>query len=210
MLDRTLLVAACLAAMLAALPATAACPVPVYGPQGTDEITDWYAKYMLPLAKSPNAARPGKSEIGELISKANALHRRSISDPLYFEPLVQKISAQYANDGDFRGLNTEVAEKLVGANSADGLDFSTLCIDTRRDRFPDDTFAVTLTGVNSDNCQHAVTRGLVFSNTLVNGSATGECRPDHIYRQSFFSAVSAGTNTITFVCNKTAGGCMRH
>ena len=203
---RALLQAALLIGCTYALSAAAECSVPVYAPQGNDQITDWYRRYVAPLTNAPAAPPPAKGEIEALITKFNTTHRRGISDPLLFEPLIQQISSRYANEGDFHGLNTAVAEKIGGAST----DFSALCIDTRRDRFPDDTFAITMTAVNADNCQHVVTRGLVFTATLVNGSAAGVCRPDQIYRPTFFTAVAAGTNTITFVCTKAAGGCARN
>ena len=193
--------------------ATAECPVPVYAPQAAEQITDWYAKYVAPLRALtgiPESTPPGKEMIEALVDRMTGFHRRGVSDPLFFEPLVQKIAASYARAGDFKGLTSAVAEKLYRSGAGTDLDFSALCIDTRRDRFPDDTFAITLFGVNYDNCQHVFTHGLVFTGALVNGNANGECRPDYAFYRMIFIPVSAGTNSVTFICIKDAGGCLRH
>ncbi len=89
------------------------------------------------------------------------------------------------------------------------LDFSLLCINARTVRAPDDAFAITLFGVPIDDCQHVGLRGLVFTETLVNGSTNGQCRPDQLYFRMFALPLAAGTNDITFVCRKAPGGCAR-
>jgi hypothetical protein len=52
-------------------------------------------------------------------------------------------------------------------------------------------------------------RGLVFTETLVNGATKAECHPDHVYYKSFIVPIAAGTNVVTFVCGKDANGCAR-
>jgi hypothetical protein len=203
---RILIQAALLSLIAHAVCAAADCAPPANAAQGNDTLTDWYAKYIAPLRGLPDATPPSRAEIESLIEKFEPYHRRGVSDPLFFESLVQQITASFTNTGDFKGLTTAAAEKLYRGNSGTSLDFSMLCIDVRRGRFADDTFAITLFGVSHNNCQHASLRGLVFSSTLVNGSSNGACRPDHSYRRLLVPVV-AGTNSITFVCNKDALGC---
>jgi hypothetical protein len=192
--------------------AASECPIPAFAPK-SDLITDWYEKYLNPLKAAgglPAMPTPAKAEIEALVANLESSHRRSITDSLMFERLVQQISVHYANDGDFRGLNTASAEKIYKTSSGPALDFSILCIDTRRGRFPDDTFAISIGGVNNENCRRASgLRGLIFSETLVNGATKAECRADHVYYRSLIIPVAAGTNVITFVCNKDANGCAR-
>jgi hypothetical protein len=186
------------------------CPASITPPKAPDQIVDWYDKYIGPsraLTGLPEIPRPTRSVVEALIEKTAAFHRRGVSDPLFFESLVQQIAASYANDGDFKGLTSAAAQKIYRAGSGSDLDFSALCIDTRRSRFPEDTFAITLFGVNFDNCQHVTGRGLIFTSTMINGSANGECRPDHNFFRMLIVPVFAGTNTVTFVCSKDVGGC---
>lgn len=213
MLTRAVFLAALLALGNSVVLAAPACPIPAYAPRTTSQITDWYEKYISPsraIGGLPAGPRPAKAQVEALVENLDAIHLRSISDPLMFEPLVQQIAAHYANDGDFKGLNSASAEKIYKSESGPKLDFSALCIDVRRGRFPDDTFAISLFGVNNYNCQRATgLRGLVFTDTLVNGATKAECRPDDTYFRSLIVPVTAGTNVITFVCSKEASGCAR-
>jgi hypothetical protein len=189
------------------------CPIAAYAPKATPQITDWYEKYISPsraIGGLPAGPRLTRAQVEALVELLDAIHLHNISDPLAFEPLVQQIAAHYAKDGDFKGLNSASAEKIYKPETGSKLDFSTLCIDVRRSRFPDDTFAISLFGVNNYNCQRvAGMRGLVFTDTLVNGAAKAECRPNDTYFRSLIIPVSAGTNVITFVCSKDANGCAR-
>jgi hypothetical protein len=188
------------------------CPVPAYAPRGNDQITDWYDKYIKParaFAGLPDSPRPTQEQIETLIETLEAFHHRGISDPLFFEPLVQQISLQFEAMPSFKGFSAAAAEKLYKSGSGAKLDFSALCIDTRSVSFPDDTFAVSLFGVNNDDCRHASLRGLVFTESLINGAANAKCNPDHIYYKNLIFRIEAGTNVVTFVCRKDANGCLR-
>jgi hypothetical protein len=198
--------------LLASAPALAApeCPLSVVPATAPADVVDWYDKYVAhsrTLAGVPDTPRPTRSQVEEFIEGVRTFHRRAVADSLLFEPLVQQIAAHHANAGDFLGLNARAAAKIYRAGSGPGLDFSALCIDTRRGRFPDDQYTITLFGVNFDNCRHVTVRGLVFTNTLINGNPNGECRPDHTFYRMLVVPVFAGTNHITFVCNKDVGGC---
>jgi hypothetical protein len=188
------------------------CPVSVIPSKAPIQIVDWYDQFILPLrtlAGAPDATRPSKEQVEGMVEKMDGFHRRGVTNPLMFEALVQQISAKYVNDGDFRGLASPVAEKIYKPGSGPELDFSAMCTDTRRTTFPDDTFAITLFGVNQHNCSRYSLRGLVFTSTLTNGAVNGECRPDYIFYRMLIVPVNAGTNTITLVCSKAAGGCLR-
>jgi hypothetical protein len=189
------------------------CPVPAYAPKGNDQITDWYDKYIKPArayAALTDSARPTEEQIETLVEKLEAFHHRSIGDPLFFEPLVQQISLQFEGLPSFKGFSSTAAEKLYKRGSGSSLDFSMFCIDTRSTSSSDDTFAISLFGVNSEDCGHASLRGLVFTDSLINGAANAQCRPDHIYYKNLIFRITAGTNVITFVCRKDAHGCLRH
>lgn len=202
-----------LAVLLAAGIHTAAaadCPLPAYAPPAPENIVDWYVKFIEParvFAGAPVEPRPAKNVIEAMVGALEGFHRSSALEPLFFEPFIRQISASYAGAGDFKGLNTATAEKLNRSGAGSNMDFSTLCVDTRRERYPDDTFALTLYGVNNYNCSHVSLRGLVFTSTLINGTMNGACRPDYPFFRMLFVPVLAGTNTITFVCNKDTGGC---
>lgn len=200
-----------LAAWLAAPPAAALCPTVDFSRPPPTNIVEWYAQVIEPARAYAGFAvepRPGGSAIEATVDARDGFHRRSILDPLHFEPLVRRLAAAHADAGDFKGLDTRAAERLYRGESGHPLDFGALCIDTRRTRFPDDTLAITLTGVNLYNCKHVTLRGLVFSATLVNGAANGECRDDlQFYRMLFMPAARVGTNSVTFICTKDAGGC---
>ena len=192
-------------------PAAALCPNVELKAPPPETIVDWYAMVIEPTrayAGFPVTPRPAKNVIEAMVDSLDSFHRRSILDPLYFEPLVRRLVAAHANVGDFKGLDTRTAENLYRGDTGGAVDFGALCIDTRRARFPDDTFAITLTGVNNYNCTHVTLRGLVFSNILINGAANGECRADLPYFRMLFMPVAlSGTNTVTFLCTKDAGGC---
>ena len=213
MLIRVIFLAALLALGNPVALAAPECPVPAFAPKTGDQITDWYEKYIAAPRVAgglPSNPPPAKADVETLVDNLEAFHRSSISDTLMFERLVQLISAHNANDGDYKGLNTASAEKLYKSGSGPALDFSTLCIDTRRGKYPDDTFTISLLGVTQYNCRHATSlRGLVFSETLINGATKAECRPDHVYYKKLIILVIAGTNVVTFVCRKDANGCSR-
>lgn len=186
------------------------CPVPAYAPRTTDRITDWYDLYLKPYRLSAGIAEGpslGMEQIEALLEKLETFHRRSSRDSLFFEALAQQIAASYARASDFKGLDTLAAGKIY--KPGPDLDFSTVCIDTQTTRSPDDTFAVTLFGMTSYDCRHIGLRGLVFTETLINGVVNGECRPDHVYYKRLIFPVNAGTNTVTFLCRKDSAGCLR-
>jgi hypothetical protein len=109
----------------------------------------------------------------------------------------------------FNGIDAAAAEKIYKTGIGQKFDFSLLCINARSVRAPDDAFGITLFGVTADDCQHVGLRGLVFTETLVNGSANGQCRPDQTFYKMYIFPLPAGTNDITFVCRKERGGCAR-
>ncbi len=188
------------------------CPVAAYAPKATNQIADWYEKFIAPSRAAgllPAGPQPSSDQIEDTVDKLEAFHHRSVTEPLFFEALVQQISANFGKAANFRTLNSAAAEKIYQPGSGAGMDFSALCIDTRTARFPDDTFTITLFGVNSAACQRvgAGLRGLVFTATRINGAGNAECRPDHIYYKHLIVPVRAGTNFITFLCSKDAGGC---
>lgn len=188
------------------------CPVPAYASRGNDQIADWYDKFIRParaFAGLPDSPRPTEEQIEALVEKLEAFHHRSIGDPLFFEPLVQQITLQFEAMPSFKGFSSAAAEKLYKSGSGSSLDFSALCIDTRSVSVSDDTFAISLFGVNNDDCRHASLRGLVFTDSLVNGAANAQCHPDHIYYKNLIFRITAGTNVVTFVCRKDANGCLR-
>lgn len=193
--------------------AAPACPVPAYAPRSDGQIADWYDNYISPAAAFAglaDSARPSAEQIESLVEKLAAFHRRSIRDPLFFEPLVQQISMHFESMPSFKGFNSAAAEKLSRSGPGSNVDFSALCIDTRSTRSPDDTFALSLSGVNRDDCRRASLRGLVFTGSLINGDANGQCRADHVYHKNLIFRIAAGTNVVTFVCTKEANGCLRH
>lgn len=191
-------------------PAGATCPVPPYAPRATSDIKDWYNAYVRPFAAAGVTADSLTMEqFDALVAKQGAFNRRSTRDPLFFEALVQQVAQHYTRAPDFKGLDRETVKKLYRSGSGPDLDFSMACVDTRNTGAPDDTFAVTLFGITNDDCQHIGLRGLVFSDTLVNGTANGQCRPDHVYYHMLIFAINAGTNTVTYVCRKESNGCAR-
>ncbi|MBI2289389.1 MAG: hypothetical protein HYU73_03430, partial [Betaproteobacteria bacterium] len=166
------------------------CPVPAYTPRTTDQITDWYDRYLKPYRLSagiPEGPSLTVGQIDALTEKLETFHRRSSRDSLFFEALAQQIVASYARSPDFKGLDTPAAGKIY--RPGPDLDFSLMCIDTKTARSPDDTFAVTLFGMTSYDCQ--------------------QCRPDHVYYRRLIIPVTAGTNAVTYLCRKDSGGCLR-
>ena len=174
-----------------------------------DQIVDWYDVYVRPFRNLPAPASLSKGQIETLVGELASLHRPAVLDPLYFEPLVQQIAARYADVSSLRGIDASTAEKTYKSGSGTRYDFSLLCIDPKSVRSPDDAFAITLFGVTVDDCQHVGLRGLVFTETWVNGSVNGQCRPDNTYYRMLVIPVVAGTNSITFLCRKDTGGCAR-
>ena len=188
------------------------CPVPAYAPRSSDKILDWYDAFLRPfrvVAGVRDSPSLSAAQISVQIDKLVTYHRNSLRNSIFFEALTQQIAVEYARSLDFKGLDTQRASKIYQRGSGPDLDFSVMCIDTRTGRSPDDTFAVTLFGMISNDCQHVGLRGLVFSDTLINGATNGECRPDHIYYHRIIFPVMAGTNAVTFLCRKDVGGCLR-
>ncbi len=188
------------------------CPVPAYAPRSTDKIMDWYDAFLRPFRAAAGIQdNPSMSteQIQAQLEKLGTYHRNSLRNSLFFEVLTQQVSVEYARSPDFRGLDTQVARKIYQRGSGPDLDFSVMCIDTRTSRASDDTFAITLFGMTRNDCQHVGLRGLVFSDTLVNGAMNGECRADHIYYNRIIFPMTAGTNAVTFLCRKDVNGCSR-
>jgi hypothetical protein len=210
-LMRALFVALACACWHAPLHAAPACaPVPAAEHKKSAEpIVDWYENFARPY-RIPSAAAPlAKSQVEAYIDEAAPVHRRAVLDPLFFESLVQQIASGYARMSDFRGIDSAAAEKIYKSGIGEKVDFSLLCISAKTVRTPDDAFGITLFGVVYDDCQHIGLRGLVFTATLVNGSANGRCLPDQKYAKMFIVPVHAGVNEITFVCGKDRSGCAR-
>ena len=172
-----------------------------------DQIVDWYDLYIRPWRTVSAPATVNKAQVEALTEEMGALHRRAVLDPLYFEPLAQQILARYADASSFRGIDAAAAGKIYKPGAGARLDFSLLCIDAKTVRTPEDSFAITLFGVTADDCQHVGLRGLVFTDTWVNGSVNGQCRPDQVYYRMWVLPVPAGLNSITFICRKEQGGC---
>jgi hypothetical protein len=209
---RMLLAVALLAGISPAVHAGPDCTAPPDQRKSTEPMVDWYDNYIRPYRSLPgNAgeARLGKSQVEAFIEEIRPFHRGAVLDPLYFEVFAQLISDGYQGSAGFKGIDAAAAEKIYNAATRQRLDFSLLCINARTVRTPDDAFAITLFGVPIDDCQHIGLRGLVFTEILVNGSTSGQCRPDQPYFRLFALPQAAGTNFITFVCRKSQGGCVR-
>jgi hypothetical protein len=174
-----------------------------------EQIVDWYEVFVKPYRPESAPASLTKAQVEALVEEMGAFHRRAVLDPLFFEALAQQILARYAGVASFRGIDASAAAKVYKSGAATQLDFSLLCIDAKSVRTADDAFAITVFGVKADDCQHVGLRGLVFTDTWVNGSANGQCRPDQIYYRSWVIPVNAGTNAVTFVCRKDVGNCAR-
>ncbi len=202
-------VAPCAAAAAAAAGGT--CPNPAYAPRGAPDLATWHDVYVRPFrAFAGTAENPSTpDQLADLVETQRAFNRRSTRDTLFFEAWVQQIAQHYARAPDFSGIDMQAARKVYRQGSGPELDFSLLCIDSRTIGARDDAFALTLFGVVYDDCRHVGLRGLVFTDTLINGAANGQCRPDHVYYRNIFFPINAGTNTVTFVCRKDSGGCYR-
>ena len=188
------------------------CPVPPYSARAAGQLTDWYDSYLKPfrtLAGVDEASRPSAEQIGALLEKQLGFNRRGLRDPLYFEALTQAIAQHYARAPDFKGIDLQTARKIYRPGSGPDVDFSMICIDARTVAAPADAFGITLFGVILDECERIGLRGLVFTDTLVNGAANGQCRPDHVYYKMLVVPINAGTNTVTFLCRKDTTGCFR-
>jgi hypothetical protein len=180
--------------------------------KSAEPLVDWYDNYVRPYRSMPggaDTARLTKSQVEDFIEFSERFNRRAVLDPLIFESFVQQIMDSYARAPDFKGIDTATAEKIYKPGNGEKLDFSLFCISSKSIRTPDDSFAITVFGVVTDDCQHMGLRGLVFTAALVNGSANGQCRPDQKYAKMLIVPVHAGTNEITFVCGKDFGGCAR-
>jgi len=193
------------------IPAAPNCPVPAYAAKTSGQMAEWYEKYV-----NPFKAIAGKTDgpltndqIEALKEGMDAFHHNVVGDPLFLEALVQQIAVSHARSPNFKGLDSSAAERIYKPGSGPNLDFSAMCIETRSTQSPDDSFAITLFGVNNSNCQHAGLRGLVFTESLINGGTSGECRPDYVSYKKLIFPVNLGTNTITFLCVKATNGCSR-
>jgi hypothetical protein len=194
------------------IPAAPNCPVPAYAPKTSVQLAEWYEKYVNPfkaVAGKTDGQRLTDDQIEARKEGMDAFHHSIFGEPLFFEALVQQIAVNHARSPDFKGLDSVAAERIYKPGSGPILDFSAMCIESRSTQFPDDSFAITLFGVNNSNCQHASLRGLVFTETLINGGASGECRPDHVAYKRLIFPVNLGANAITFVCVKDVNGCSR-
>lgn len=174
-----------------------------------EQIVDWYDVYVKPYLMPPVAEKPDKAKVEALVSEMSSMHRPAVLDPLYFEPLVRQLSGRYATARNFGGIDASVAEKAYAGNTETRYEFSLLCIAPKSVQSPDDAYTITLFGVTLDDCQHVGLRGLVFTETWVNGSGNGQCRPNQIYFRMLIVPVVAGTNSITFLCRKDTAGCAR-
>jgi hypothetical protein len=206
------LAAAALCLGSACLHAATACPNPPETPKAFGHISAWYDAYVKPflvLGGIPESHTLTPEAIEGLIRRQNAYNQVSLRDSLYFEPLVRSMTRHYAKASDFSGLDRETAAKIHRAEAGETLDFSLLCIDTRTTAARDEAFAITLFAVNEAECNRIGLRGLVFTDTLVNGVAGGRCRPDHVYYRMLFLKIEAGTNTVTLVCRKESNACVR-
>ena len=178
--------------------------------KSNEPLVDWYDNYVRPyrtMPGGPGTTRPTVKQVEDFIELSAPFNRRAVLDPFIFESFVQQVMAGYARAPGFNGIDTAAAEKLYKAGTGEKLDFSLFCISAKSLHAPDDAFAITVFGVVVDDCQHMGLRGLVFTAILVNGSASGQCKPDQKYAKMLIVPVHAGTNDITFICGKDQGGC---
>jgi hypothetical protein len=209
---RILLAVVALSGWSSVLQAAPDCTPSTVPAKSAEPLVDWYDTYIRPYRTMPGNSgelRLNKTQVEGFIEEMKPFHRSAVLDPLFFEALAQQISASYARAASFKGINTAAAEKIYKSGTGQALEFSLLCINARTVRAPDDAFGITLFGVPADDCQHVGLRGLVFTDTLVNGRTGGQCRPDQVFYKLFSLPLPAGTNDITFVCRKEAGGCAR-
>ena len=188
------------------------CPLPAYAPRSSDQIAEWYDRYVKPFRAAAGEAEgppPTLEQAVALIDKLHGYHLSAVRESLFFEAFVQQIQAYYANSSSFKGLNVATARKIYRRGSGADLDFSLMCIDTRTVQRPDDAFGITIYAMTEMDCDHAGLSGLVFSDTLVNGAIDGKCRPDLLYFRRIVVPVNGGTNVVTYLCRKGDGGCLR-
>ena len=210
---RVFLLAALLMGYHAATAAAPACTGAAEVRKSSGEpIVDWYDTYIRPYRYLPAdqaAQRLTKAQVETFIDTLGNFNRRASLDQFVLESLANQVMTSYARAPDFKGIDNAAVEKLYRSDSGQKLDFSLFCVSPRTLRTPDDAFAVTLFGVIADDCQHIGLRGLVFTYALVNGSPTGQCKPDQFFTKMFVLPVMAGTNEVTFICGKDTGGCSR-
>jgi hypothetical protein len=173
-------------------------------------LVDWYDNFIRPYRYLPaNEAMPKstKAEVEAFMDRLAPFNRRASLDQLELEHLVRQVMASYAKAPDFSNIDNAAVEKLYKSDSGDKVDFSLFCISPRTLNTPNDAFGVTLFGVVADDCQHVGLRGLVFTSTLINGRANGQCRPDLVSYKLFALPLQVGLNEITLICGKDTGGC---
>ena len=212
MLLRILFATVALAGWTSAVHAGPECAPSAAQAKSAEPVVDWYDNYVRPyrmLAGNVDVARIGKSQVEAFIGEIAPFHRSAVLDPFFFEALAQRISASYTSLAGFKGIDAAAVEKIYKSGSGQQFDFSLMCITARSVRAPDDAFAITLFAVPFDDCRHVGLRGLVFTDTLVNGSSSGQCRPDQQFFRMLAVPLQAGTNEVTFVCRKAPGGCVR-
>ncbi len=209
---RILLAVIALCGWSSALRAAPDCAPSAAQAKSAEPVVDWYDNYVRPYRTLPgnaDATRLGKSQVEAFIEEIRSFHRSAVLDPFFFEALAQRISASYTSLAGFKGIDAAAVEKIYKSGSGQQFDFSLMCITSRSVRAPDDAFAITLFAVPFDDCRHVGLRGLVFTDTLVNGSSSGRCRPDQQFFRMLALPLQAGTNEVTFVCHKAPGGCAR-
>lgn len=210
---RVFLIAAVLMGYHAAAEAAPACTGAAEVRKSSGEpIVDWYDTYIRPYRYLPAdqaAQRLTKAQVETFIDTLGTFNRRASLDQMELEGLVSQVMRSYARAPDFKGIDTAAVEKLYKADSGQRLDFSLFCVSPKSLRTPDDAFSVTLFGVVADDCQHIGIRGLVFTSALVNGSPSGQCKPDLFFTKMYIWPLPAGINEVTFVCGKDTGGCSR-
>ena len=188
------------------------CSAPIGESKSSEPIVDWYDNYIRPYRLLPAdkaAQRLTKAQVEAFIEVLGTFNRRASLDQMELESLVSQVTNSYARAPDFKGIDTAAVEKIYKSDSGQKLDFSLFCISPKTLRTPDDAFGVTLFGVVADDCQHVGIRGLVFSDVRVNGSPTGQCKPDLFFTKMYLWPLPAGTNEVTFICGKDTGGCSR-
>lgn len=207
------LVAAALGLWHGSVLAAPACANPVGGTKSTEPIVDWYDNYIRPNRHLPAdkvAQRLTKLQVEAFIEELGTFNRRASLDQMELEGLAGQVIRNYARAPDFKGIDTAAVERIYKADGGQRLDFSLFCISPKTLHTPDDAFSVTLYGVVVDDCQHIGIRGLVFTSALVNGSPSGQCKPDLFFTKMYIWPMPAGTNEVTFICGKDIGGCARH
>ena len=188
------------------------CASPVGQSKSLEPIVDWYDNYIRPnryLPADKATQRLTKPQVEAFIEVSGTFNRRASLDQMELEGLVSQVVRSYARAPDFKSIDTAAVEKLYKADSGQRLDFSLFCISPKTLNTPDDAFSVTLYGVVVDDCQHVGIRGLVFTSALVNGSPSGQCKPDLFFTKMYIWPLPAGTNEVTFICGKDTGGCAR-